>query len=356
MSNRADDRPRIIGDPPTAVRPAYDLEADAVRLMLTARSVPRLMELLDMDEQDRAELAALLPSVVADAELLAAVTEMANLLRREAGLDAATAPLEDHAERLNALQERIVPGQGLLVILAHMVATDVVRAWHMARGLSEQESWLALSDLGQQMRVHRATFGELGHHTVGWTALNWAGRLFWLGRLQFDLHRDGGDGDGDRDGDGDGDDDGRADDGGKDRTDRGGNGSGGGRWQIGTHIPATGPLLPAEVNASFDRATGFFSAHFGDLDAHEFVCHSWLVNAELPEIVGPGSNLGSFAARWEIEKTFRADDDAVFFVFNRRPPYDPARLPTDTRLRTAIVERLLDGRGWTGGAGRLTRS
>ncbi|MCT1653126.1 acyltransferase domain-containing protein [Brachybacterium muris] len=334
MSNRADDRPRILGDPPTAVRPAFELEADAVRLMLTSRSTPRLMELLGMDEQERTELAPLLPRVAADEELLGAVAEMANLLRREAGLDATTAPLEEHTERLNALQERILPGQGLLVILAHMVATDVVRAWHAARGLGEEESWRALSDLGQQMRVHRATFGELGHHTVGWTALNWTGRLFWLGRLQFDLHR-----------------------------------AGEGRWQIGTHIPATGRLLSAEVDASFDRATTFFTSHFGDLAedengadgsrtsfGHTFVCHSWLVNAELPEIVGPESNLGAFAARWEIEKTFRADDDAVFFVFNRRPPYEPTELPTDTRLRTALVERLLDGRGWTGGTGRLTRS
>lgn len=358
MSNRADDRPRILGDPPAAVRPAFELEADAVRLMLTARSAPHLMELLGMDEQDRTELAPLLPRVAADEELLGAVTEVANLLRREAGLEADTAPVEEHTERLNALQERILPGQGLLVILAHMVATDVVRAWHAARGLDEDESWRALSDLGQQMRVHRATFGELGHHTVGWTVLNWTGRLLWLGRLQFDLHRGGG-----------------TDDGGTGDCTEGSaggasaGGAGGGRWQIGTHIPATGPLLPAEVDASFDRATAFFTSHFGDLAkdengadrsrapfGHSFVCHSWLVNAELPEIVGPSSNLGSFAARWEIETTFPSADDAVFFVFNRRPPYDPAELPTDTRLRAAIVERLLDGRGWTGGKGRLTRS
>lgn len=345
---RPDDRPEILGDPPTVVRPAFALEADAVRLMLGARSLPRLMELLGISEQDRTELAAVLPAAVADDEVLAAVTEIANLLRREAGLDAEPAPLEQQVERLNALQERVLRGQGLIAILAHLVSTDVVRAWHAARGLGEEESWLALSDLGQQMRVHRATFGELGHHTVGWTAMNWTGRLFWLGRLQFDLHRSE---------------------------------ARGGRWQIGTHIPATGPLAPAAVEESFDRAAEFFTARFGDLgvatgaavgaDAadgagatdgpiapfgHEFVCHSWLVNAELPAIVGPESNLGAFAARWEIEETFAAADDAVFFVFNRRPPYDPADLPRDTRLRAAIVERLLDGRGWTGGKGRLRRT
>ena len=85
MSSRTEDRPRIVGEPATSVRPAFDLEPDAVRVMLTARSVPQLMELLGMDEQDRAELTPLLPAVTDDEELLQAVTDMANLLRREAG-------------------------------------------------------------------------------------------------------------------------------------------------------------------------------------------------------------------------------------------------------------------------------
>lgn len=330
---RPDDRPEILGDPPTVVRPAFALEADAVRLMLGARSLPRLMELLGISEQDRTELAAVLPAAVADDEVLAAVTEIANLLRREAGLDAEPAPLEQQVERLNALQERVLRGQGLIAILAHLVSTDVVRAWHAARGLGEEESWLALSDLGQQMRVHRATFGELGHHTVGWTAMNWTGRLFWLGRLQFDLHR---------------------------RRDRDGE-----RWALGVHIPATGPLSPAAVEASLDAATAFFTARFADLGAdrspatppfgREFECTSWLVSAELPGLLGPDSNLGAFARRWQIEDTYDAAGDAAFFVFHRRPPVVPEQLVARTRLERAVRERLVAGEGWRGGIGRLVR-
>ena len=318
----------MIGAPPTAARPPSPLDPTAVAVMLTARSVPALLQRLGVSAEDGEELLELLPQIAADAELLAAVTEIANLLRTEAGLDAEPAPLGTHADRLNTLQERLRPGQGLLMIAAHLVSTDVVRSWHRARGLSDQQSWQVLSDLGQQMRVHRLTFGELGHHTLAWTAMNWTGRLFWLGRLQFDLHR-----------------------------------SGDGHWRIGTHIPATGPLEPAGVEESFDAAGRFFPDHFPDLAeraegadfGREFVCHSWLVNQELPEIVGPGSNLGSFAARWNIEKTFPASDDAVFFVFNRRPPYDPDQLPRRSRLQRAIIERLRNGRGWQGGKGRLRR-
>jgi len=328
MPDRHDPRARMIEDPPAAARPAAPLDPAEIAVMLTAPSVPTLLQRLGVSAEDSEELLELLPQIAADEQLLAAVAEIANLLRAEAGLEAEPAPLGEHAEPLNALQQRLRPGQGLLMIAAHLVSTDVVRSWHRARGLSEQQSWRALSDLGQQMRVHRLTYGELGHHTLAWTAMNWTGRLFWLGRLQFDLHR-----------------------------------SGAGRWQIGTHIPATGPLEPAGVEESFGAAARFFPEHFPDLAeqaegadfGRELVCHSWLVNQELPEIVGPGSNLGSFAARWSIEKTFPASDDAVFFVFNRRPPYDTDQLPRRSRLQRAIIDRLQDGRGWQGGKGRLHR-
>src|SRR5699024_1140078 len=74
-------------------------------------------------------------------------------------------------------------------ILALAVSTSTVRAWHRERGLSTEQSWHVLADLGQQMRVHRRSSGRLGLHQLPWMALNWRGRLVALGRLQFDLHR-----------------------------------------------------------------------------------------------------------------------------------------------------------------------
>ncbi len=323
----------VIGTPPHTVRPAFALEPDAVRLMLTAPAAAATMDLLGICEPDRSELLAVIPRALADPEVLAAIAQVANLLRAEAGLTAAPADLVARKEADDALQGRLLPGQGLIAILGHLVGTDTVRAWHAARGLSREQSWGVLADLGQQMRVHRATFGELGHHTLAWTAMNWAGRLFWLGRLQFDLHR---------------------------RTDAAGE-----RWALGVHIPATGPLAPAAVEASFDAATAFFTARFADLAegrspgappfGREFACTSWLVNAELPRLVGTDSNLGAFARRWEIEDTYDASADAAFFVFHRRPPVAPERLVAHTRLERAVRERLVTGEGWRGGIGRLMR-
>ena len=134
---------------------------------------------------------------------------------------------------------------------------------------------------------------------------------------------------------------------------------------LGTHIPARGPLDPAEVDASFDAATAYFTEHYPELGAgrgaeepafgHEFVCDSWLLSDQLAEITGEGSNLARFAARWEMLERSRMDDGALFFVFGRRPPVDLASLPRSSRLERGVAERLEDGRGWTGGLGRLLR-
>jgi hypothetical protein len=138
------------------------------------------------------------------------------------------------------------------------------------------------------------------------------------------------------------------------------------RWVVGTHIPATGPLDPDAVDASFDAAVAYFTANYPDLDTdrpaeaprfgHEFTCDSWLLSDQFAEITGPESNLARFAARWEMIGTNpHGADGALFFAFGKRPPVDPETLPRRTRLERGVADRLADGRGWTTGSGRLLR-
>lgn len=330
---------------PTALHAEDELEAAAVRVMLTAPSRSTLLDQLGITGEDAAELPALLDAAAADGEILTEVTALANRLRSGAGLEVHAVDLETEKSRHDALQQRLAAGEGLVPILALLVSTSTVRAWHAARGLSPEQSWHVLADLGQQMRVHRAGTGRLGLHQLNWVSGNWAGRLVHLGRLQFDLSQR--------------------------RVARLATGAERtspdepSRWVVGTHIPATGPLDPAEVEASFAAATAYFSEHYADLGAgraedepafgHEFTCDSWLLSEELAEVTGPTSNLARFAALWQMLERTRMDDAALFFVFGQRPPVDPASLPRRTRLEQGVAERLADGRGWTGGTGRLLR-
>lgn len=334
MTDRCDAQFEVLGDPPRAVRATDELPPAAVAQMLSAPSTPALLERLGITGQDHAELRALIAPAMADQEILTEVTRTANLLRASAGLEPPAADLGSLEERHNLLQQRLAPGEGLLSILALVVSTSTVRAWHRERGLSAEQSWHVLADLGQQMRVHRRSSGRLGLHQLAWMALNWRGRLVHLGRLQFDLHR----------------------------TEKGTTHE---RWVIGAHIPATGPLEPAAVDESLDQATAYFTTHYADLDTarpseaapfgHEFLCDSWLVNPLLTEELGANSNLGAFAGRWERLSYERSDDGAAFFVFGERPPYEVTALPRRTRLERLVAERLADGRGWESGHGRLVR-
>ena len=339
--------------PPAEIRAEDELAAADVRVMLTAPSRTALLDNLGITDQDASELLPLLDAAAADAEVLAEVTETANRLRAAAGLEVPEVDLAAEKDRHDGLQQRLAPGEGLVAILALLVSTSTVRAWHDARGLTREQSWEVLADLGQQMRVHRAGTGRLGLHQLNWMSMNWAGRLVHLGRLQFDLHR-------------------------QSVALLAGTGSTPSadaprRWVLGTHIPARGPLDPAAVDASFDAATAYFAEHYTELGAgrgveepafgHEFVCDSWLLSDQLAEITGEGSNLARFAARWEMLERSRMDDGALFFVFGRRPPVDLASLPRTSRLERGVAERLErgvaerleDGRGWTGGLGRLLR-
>ncbi|MEV0866411.1 acyltransferase domain-containing protein [Brachybacterium paraconglomeratum] len=366
--------------PPAEIRAEDELAAADVRVMLTAPSRTALLENLGITDQDASDLLSLLDAATADEEVLAEVTATANRLRAAAGLEVPEVDLAAEKVRHDALQQRLSPGEGLVAILALLVSTSTVRAWHAARGLTPEKSWEVLADLGQQMRVHRAGTGRLGLHQLNWVSMNWAGRLVHLGRLQFDLHRQrvallaGSGSTPSADGSA------PAADGSAPLAD-GPRGPVDGpvapaagpapsaddprRWVLGTHIPARGPLDPAEVDASFDAATAYFTEHYPELGAgrgaeepafgREFVCDSWLLSDQLAEITGEDSNLARFATRWEMLERSRMDDGALFFVFGRRPPVDVASLPHSSRLERGVAERLEDGRGWTGGLGRLLR-
>jgi hypothetical protein len=177
-----------------------------------------------------------------------------------------------------------------------------------------------LRDLGQQVSVHRRTYGAFGLHTQGWLVCVWSGAYFWLGRLAFNLMRLDG------------------------------------RWVIDTHIPESGPLTPGSVEDSFTLAREVFGTHFADLPAEELHCRSWLLDPQLAEVLPADSNMVHFQRRWELYgDADLGDDDAVFFVFRRRDTTTNSRaeLPRETTLQRAILDRIERGGHWYVRRGRI---
>ena len=216
-------------------------------------------------------------------------------------------------------------GAGVLPMLTLLVTAPEVAAFHATCGIPAEVSTATLADLGQQVWVHRLTYGEFGLHTQGWLTRAWCGGLYWLGRLQFELRPEDGSG----------------------------NGQEGPEWVLSTHIPRTGPLTSSSVDDALEEATRFFASYFPDYPTRDFFCESWLLDPQISTLL-PDSNLAAFQRRWTVSEDRQpGDTEVLFFVFNQRGPVDPESLPRDTALRRAMAGWLAAGRHWSVAQGRL---
>lgn len=296
-----------------------------VRARLGVWDADRLTARLGLRPDDAAGTEVLVREVHDDAAATAAVVELAAEL---VGVVGALDPGRPEALRQGRTPHDYdsaalgrVPGG--LALLALLVTTPEVLAFHRQHGIAEPQSWRTLSDLGQQMGVHRRTHGGLGLHTQRWLTTAWSGAVHWLGRLQLELRPVVVAGTSDPV-----------------------------RWQLSAHIPESGPLTPVAVQESFVAGERFFAAHHPERPVTELHCSSWLLDPALAEHL-PGSNLAAFQQRWQLTgERYPGTEDALFFTFRARPgvdgrPIDLDTLPTDTTLQRLVLARIRGDGWWT---------
>jgi hypothetical protein len=287
-----------------------------VRRRLSDPELPSRAADLGFRDRDIADLLTVVKAVLRSADDLLTVTHLA-----EGVLSTIGHVGPDFESRTTDLPDSKIPGAGVLPMLALLVTALDAAAFHASRGVPEDVSDATLADLGQQVNVHRLTYGEFGLHTHQWVNLVWSGFLFRLGRLQFNLALEQP----------------------EERPE----------WVLSTHVPAGGPLPPATVDESFATARTFFAAHFPDYPTRWFHCRSWLLDPTLSELL-PESNLAAFQRRWSLYGPPEpGEQDLLFFVFQRRGQVESTSLPTDTALRRVAVGRLVSGRGWNVFNGKL---
>ena len=193
---------------------------------------------------------------------------------------------------------------------------------HQSRGVPEAVSRATFADLGRHVRIARRTFGMRGFTEQHWLQLHLRGLLYDLGRLQFNLATLALS---------------------PDDIDASGMDASPGEIVVETHIPETGPLDPAAVDASFAAAQAFFATHFPEHGTIRYAtCDSWLLDPQVGALV-PGSNIATFGGRYRLFPPARvADQSALDFVF-RSPTTPLADLPRDTRLQRGLVDHLSGG-------------
>jgi hypothetical protein len=222
----------------------------------------------------------------------------------------------------------------LFWVFVYLVAVDHLRRWHREHGVTDQVSIDTLADLGQHVRLYRRRTGSVGFDTQWWLSLHFRGGLFTLGRLQFNPYR----------------------------LSTGPAGplfwydaetieSLGPRFRpgepvLGVHIPESGPLTPADCDASFNAARTFFAERFPEHASSIATCTSWLLDDQLLAYLDPDSNIVRFQQRFTLVPGARdADYSPLQFVFSRGIDALAEIVPR-TRLERALVRHLAEGGHW----------
>lgn len=112
---------------------------------------------------------------------------------------------------------------------------------------------------------------------------------------------------------------------------------------IWVHIPQGGPLIWSQCKESIETAYQWFGK------GKEYICHSWLLNPALKEVLPEGSNILEFQKHFNVIRIDYKEREAEWRVFG--PVLRVvADYPENTTLQRNIKEYLLSGKvlgnGW----------
>ncbi|MFQ6807303.1 MAG: hypothetical protein ACLRT5_22600 [Lachnospiraceae bacterium] len=111
---------------------------------------------------------------------------------------------------------------------------------------------------------------------------------------------------------------------------------------INMHIPSSGPLDPAQAEASIARAAQFYRDLFPQ-GTVPFVMDSWLLDPDLMKML-PQGNIRRFVERFHLVSVEKGETFSDGWrVFGPEWEKEPADLPRTTRLQTAIADYLQGG-------------
>lgn len=115
---------------------------------------------------------------------------------------------------------------------------------------------------------------------------------------------------------------------------------------IDIHIAAGTRLTDEIMTESFAEARELLATYFPEVDYKGFICTSWLLSPDLPELLGPNGNIVKFGNRFT--KVAKKDPGTSVFSFVFLKPdvnnVDIESLPENTSLERALKKHYLDGK------------
>jgi len=211
----------------------------------------------------------------------------------------------------------------------YTLAIESMEVWYNEKRIPRDILLDTVSDLSVWINRHYNWNGEWGLSQYGWLSCHIRGKLFKLGRIQFepatvwhvppeelglDLKK--------------------------------------GDPFLSVHIPRGGQLDEAACLDSFEQAKAFFPKYF-DCDYKAAGCFTWLFDPAFEKMLPPSSNVVKFQKMFKI---FMHDEsyDGLDYLFVNIKKDNIKDAPADTSFRRAIVEHILSGGIMqTGGGYRL---
>lgn len=218
------------------------------------------------------------------------------------------------AERIIEAKTYVQVEPGLVQVAAAAYLADHTLALHESLGIPHEITVATLKDVNNWIHNYKLVNGTLGLKNLGWLTNHALGNLFRLGRLQF-VHA------------------------------KAHPVVPFGEYVIEVHIPQGEPLDIDACLASFEKAKAFFAKLYPEKPASHFVCGSWLLSPDIPNIADESSNICRFMRLWtqlphDGDKGRQAMERVFGFDFD---PANIASAPEKTSLQRKLKAHILSG-------------
>ena len=120
----------------------------------------------------------------------------------------------------------------------------------------------------------------------------------------------------------------------------------GGDKMISIHIPTGAKFTPEAIDASLERTKAIVKAHFPEYGYKLFFCGSWMLDPQIPKLLGEEKNVSKFCRRFHPLYVKDAGRDVFTFVFQKTSAasFEISELPENTSLERSLKKHYLTGK------------
>lgn len=119
----------------------------------------------------------------------------------------------------------------------------------------------------------------------------------------------------------------------------------GGDKMISIHIPTGAKFTPEAIDASIERTKAILREHFPKYDYKIFFCGSWMLDPQIPRLLGEEKNVPKFCRRFHPLCVKDAGRAVFTFVFQKpNSDFEVSELPENTSLERALKNHYLSGK------------